>query len=125
MPERYFSKLDLILTVHGAHLRTIGLEEDRVRRKHQGYNVERNLKVHIRVSSRQQLPRWIRNIELDGERARRNIDRIRGSRNRSREVAIRERNHVHERSCAWLDLAAEFLGHRDEHTHDIVLGNPE
>src|SRR5579871_5919625 len=111
MPERHFSKLDLILTVHDAHLRTIGLEENRVRRKHQGYNVERNLKVHIRVSARQQLPRWIGNVELDRESARGDVDRIRSSRHRSSEIAIRKRNDVHGRSCAWLDLAAEFLGH--------------
>src|ERR1700688_2377072 len=120
MSERHFSKLDLILTVHDAHLRTIGLEQDRARRKHQWYNVQRKLKVHVRVSSGQYLPRWIGNIELDGERARRDVDRIRRSCDRNREVAIGKRDDVHRRFCIWLHLGAELFGYSDKYADDIV-----
>jgi len=38
MPKRHFSKLDLIPAVHHTHLRTVRLEKDRARRKHQWRN---------------------------------------------------------------------------------------
>src|SRR3954451_22396490 len=104
MAQRDFSKLDLITTVDHAHLRTIRLEKDRTRGEHQGYSVERQLKVHVRVGSREQSTRWIRNIELDGQRPRRGIDRLGGSRDRSHKAAIRERDDVHRRLRAWLHV---------------------
>ena len=52
MPKRHPSKFHLLLTVHHAHLRTLRLKEDGAGRQDQRYDVERELKVHVRVGSR-------------------------------------------------------------------------
>src|SRR5216684_3152329 len=45
------AEFDVILAVHHAHLRPLGLEENGVSRKHKRYNLQRKMEVDLGIST--------------------------------------------------------------------------
>src|SRR5882672_6558250 len=86
-PQRDLSEIDPVLAVHHAHLRPLGLEEDRVAGEHERYGLQREMEVDLGIAARNELALRVWNIHLRQQRPRAYSDRVIRSRDGAGELA--------------------------------------